>query len=878
MSARHRFTLLALACLSAAPATAQVVRGVIVAEGGGHGVNDATVVLVDSAGARVGATVADDSGRFVVSARSAGRYQLLIRRIGFKSSTSPFFALPAGATVEQRIVVSPLAERLAPIVISGASSCEVRPGEGSTSVMMWDEARKALEAVAIAQEQRRYLLTVARFERRLDPRSLKQLDSKRWSTSGLGEAPFRSLSADEFARDGYVRVEGRATMFYAPDATVLLSERFLEDHCLRAEQNKRNDGPGSALVGVAFEPTATRSHPEVAGTFWLDPSTHELRTLEFRYTSLPGGVSRTAEEQLGGQVHFARAPNGGWLIQQWTIRTREIVRGTPPPGARDQTPIELVSAIKETGGEVTSIQPGDSAQLLAKGMIQGTIADSAGLANLSSATILIRGAGLRTNADATGRYSFPDLLPGDYTLTVVNPALAAVELTLQHDVTVRAGDTVTTDFALPSRQTILSTVCSENDRGTSGALLGGIVRDAVTNEAIPDATITFEWERPDAQNQLDARKAPDVPDSLLVQGGRADAAGGFHACGVPSLAPTLITATDANGNKARAVMEVSPSDLTVRDLRIARPGPGEPIVATAGVRVYVSTPDQRPAARAAVKLVGTSIGATTGEDGTAHLGEVPAGTQVVEVRNVGYQPYRTTVELVAGKTLPLDAPLTKQLPMLAMVKVVGARDPNGTMARRRSGNGVYIGPQELEKAKGQSLSNVLRHVPGLEVISGPGGTSVHSYRRNGAPTTFNVPTAGTSANPAPGGGTGSPSDGSTGASSQRGTSVAVSKCGAPLPAIDQGGGGDPAHPQTNAACSSSCTLGSVNVVVDGHDFVPSLGGIDAEFKPEEIRAIEVFRGPSEVPVQWAKFGSNCGLLAIWLKKKLGPEPTPESKS
>jgi hypothetical protein len=70
----------------------------------------------------------------------------------------------------------------------------------------------------------------------------------------------------------------------------------------------------------------------------------------------------------------------------------------------------------------------------------------------------------------------------------------------------------------------------------------------------------------------------------------------------------------------------------------------------------------------------------------------------------------------------------------------------------------------------------------------------------------------------------------------------------------------------------------VNVVVDGHDFVPSLGGIDAEFKPEEIRAIEVFRGPSEVPVQWAKFGSNCGLLAIWLKKKLGPEPTPESKS
>ena len=69
--------------------------------------------------------------------------------------------------------------------------------------------------------------------------------------------------------------------FWAPDAGVLLSDSFLDTHCLRIRAG------GSELVGLDFEPVPNRDVADIAGTLWLDPATAELQRVDFRYVNLP---------------------------------------------------------------------------------------------------------------------------------------------------------------------------------------------------------------------------------------------------------------------------------------------------------------------------------------------------------------------------------------------------------------------------------------------------------------------------------------------------------------------------------------------------------------------------------------------------------------
>jgi hypothetical protein len=43
--------------------------------------------------------------------------------------------------------------------------------------------------------------------------------------------------------------------------------------------------------------------------------------------------------------------------------------------------------------------------------------------------------------------------------------------------------------------------------------------------------------------------------------------------------------------------------------------------------------------------------------------------------------------------------------------------------------------------------------------------------------------------------------------------------------------------------------------------------INAVVNPEQVEAIEVFRGPSEIPVQYNDNNSQCGVILIWTRKE-----------
>ncbi|HYJ78530.1 MAG TPA: carboxypeptidase-like regulatory domain-containing protein, partial [Longimicrobiaceae bacterium] len=273
---------LTLAAISLFPALAgaQTVRGELVERGSGQPIRAAMVLLLDSAGARRVAALTDSAGRFELRAPAAGTYRLRAERVGFRSTVSPPLALGAGQVRAYRMEGDPVAVSLAEVRVRGARRCRVRPGAGQATAVLWEEARKALSAAAHADQAGLLRFDVELYGRDLEPGTEKVLKDEREQRSGQAHAPFRAASVDSLSRFGFVRSEGDSLVFNAPDAGVLLSDRFLADHCFRVQEDAEHPG----LMGLAFEPVpARRDVSEVTGVLWLDRRTAELRWLEYSY-------------------------------------------------------------------------------------------------------------------------------------------------------------------------------------------------------------------------------------------------------------------------------------------------------------------------------------------------------------------------------------------------------------------------------------------------------------------------------------------------------------------------------------------------------------------------------------------------------------------
>ena len=345
---RPRRPLLAFVVIlvTASPAHAQTVRGLLAERDSGRPIEGAMVWLLDPGGRRTGA-LTDSLGRFFLRAPAAGRYTAVAERIGYADAASDTFDVGADEFVDVRIDAEPRAIPLAGLVAEGDQRCEVRPAEGLRSARLWEEARKALSVAAWTRSEGMYRYEVARFQRALDPYSLRPHDETRTTFSTWTRNPIRAVAIDLLEREGYIQGEpDGGWTFYAPDAHVLLSDQFLDSHCFRARDGGR---PRPGLVGLAFQPVRSeRRTTDIEGTLWIDAGSGELRFIEFRYTRLPFRVS---SRDIGGRIDLERLPNGAWIVRHWYIRMPRVGRtGAAGP--------EVILEIIESGGEVISYRTG----------------------------------------------------------------------------------------------------------------------------------------------------------------------------------------------------------------------------------------------------------------------------------------------------------------------------------------------------------------------------------------------------------------------------------------------------------------------------------------------------------------------------------------
>ncbi|HUP18701.1 MAG TPA: carboxypeptidase regulatory-like domain-containing protein [Gemmatimonadota bacterium] len=341
--------------LTVAPAGAQSIHGRLVEARSGTSVPGAFVALLDASGKQRDAALTDAAGRFVLEAPAPGEYTIGIERIGFVSTISDPIELAAGEVLDHRLGVAVEPIELAGISVTIETDCRVRPGKEHDASRLWQEARKALNMTAFAQDRGLLRHAITKWERVLDPSSLGVREERSRSRTGVSQgSPYVSVPPELLAHVGFARVEGQEVVYYGPDADILLSDEFLDGHCFEVRAPPAGE-PG--WIGLGFEPVRDRRLPDISGTMWLDATTGELRLLEYDYTHLPAPLQGKG---AGGRIEFDRVESGEWYVSRWWIRMPVVrVREGPPPAhptIRAELRLAGLAWIEEEGGQVDRIE------------------------------------------------------------------------------------------------------------------------------------------------------------------------------------------------------------------------------------------------------------------------------------------------------------------------------------------------------------------------------------------------------------------------------------------------------------------------------------------------------------------------------------------
>ena len=548
-----------LTALVVAPASAQTVTGVVVEEGSGIPVDGAMVILFDGAAEPVNRSLTDGLGRYILKARAPGVHSLRVDRIGYRSVTSGSFTVgPGGVTHDVQIPVHAI--ELMGLDVSGSRRCEVRPEEGQATARLWEEARKALEATAWTLTQGVYRYTLLHYTRDLDANGVRVRDEKREFIRGRSQAPYVSLPAEELMEEGFVWTldDGRAS-YYAPDANVLLSDPFLDTHCMKL--GNARDG----MVGLELEPVSGRRLPDIEGTLWLDARTGHLKRLDFRYVNLRGSPRVNGEP--GGEVVFGGLPNGTWVVKEWRIRM-PLIATSEPSGRISRL------GYRDEGGVVWRVIDRDGTTLLeaTTATVTGFVNDSTGLGAVSGATVTAATGEKATTAE-DGSFLLSGLAEGMHSLTLRHPSLDSLGLSAPVAlVAAELGDIAQTRVMLPSPLQLLAQTCGGDPRPTSTAMLyGRIVDESGQPAGGMQVRLVPLSGRPDSYD-VPAIAAPEHPDADPLKwspasvGGqvgvetRADERGIFLLCDVPTPAQVRILLGPAGSEVVRRTITLQDED------------------------------------------------------------------------------------------------------------------------------------------------------------------------------------------------------------------------------------------------------------------------------------------------------------------------------
>jgi hypothetical protein len=133
-----------------------------------------------------------------------------------------------------------------------------------------------------------------------------------------------------------------------------------------------------------------------------------------------------------------------------------------------------------------------------------------------------------------------------------------------------------------------------------------------------------------------------------------------------------------------------------------------------------------------VELVGTDKVAITNEKGEFTMRGLPSGSHVLLARHLGFGAETVPVDLTSREAKQVTIKLPKFVaaldPVLVTARRVASLDKVGFTQRKKSGQGYYLGPEQIQALHPNYLTDILRTVPGLRVDYTPTGEVVSSSR------------------------------------------------------------------------------------------------------------------------------------------------------
>lgn len=491
---------------------------------------------------RTARQLSPETGRVTLSLPRPGTWRLRVDRIGFEAWESPPFEVAAGEVIAREWLVPSRRRDLPTIVVVGETQCASRMESGTAVAALWEEIRLALEASELTLRQGDTPLHVREFTRELGD----SLDVQRhWISRAAVEAgqPFRSLPPDHLAREGFVQRAGGRASFHGPDAGLLLSEEFLETHCFETR-------PGSdGLVGLAFTPVPSRTVPEIEGTLWLDRTSSELRTLEFRYVNLTPPLDMVGS---GGRVEYQRLEDGGWIIRDWHIRMPRLAREQVDTLGRANILVRHQGFLDRGG---TAVVTQDLAGVVTHARLEGQVIDSSSGAGLGGVRVELHdesGEPEVTETDSSGRFSFTTLRSGDQMVVARHPKLGVVGRSATRSVLLSIGDTARVEFGVVPMEAMVRWVCG-NTRDRSG-----VIGMALGDYDVPVVDLNFRatWLTPSGRTR--EARGRLMPDGL------------FGICDLPVDLPIRIEARLRQQVLQSADVELEPREFRWVELRVGR--------------------------------------------------------------------------------------------------------------------------------------------------------------------------------------------------------------------------------------------------------------------------------------------------------------------
>jgi hypothetical protein len=358
-----------------------------------------------------------------------------------------------------------------------------------------------------------------------------------------------------------------------------------------------------------------------------------------------------------------------------------------------------------------------SASAQQSAVIEGTVTDSVHDKPLADAIVYITREEPRQPelfralvTDKDGRFRLDSLIAGRYSVTFSHAILDSIEVTMPtRQIALAADERARLDLAIPAAVTLRMRACAGLQLAPGTGALVRHVTDAETERSLFGAMVVASW------NDIVIDRATLQASNAERTGAmRVDSSGVYRLCGVPT-GTTILVQLQVDARAGSALRTDIPEDVGVKVLNLSFSS-GDSLTGTAALTGTVRASSGAPLGDADVRVAGIPGSVRTDSLGRFSIIGLPAGSQLLEARHVGYLIGRHPVELRSRQTTGAQMRLDR-IVSLDTIRVLAQRDKYKQFEQNKHAPfGRFFSKDQIEARNASEVSDLFYTMLGFRVV------------------------------------------------------------------------------------------------------------------------------------------------------------------